>query len=199
MKKTVLVIAMLSATSAFATSFGSGDTNINTNAPRQDQGQAQGQLQGQAQLQGQGQMQGLVNAPNTRISNDSRAKAAAAANNLTATDVRNNNGGNILTVNEAPIPERTYSEIKQNDYTIKNTPSVTLGNQYPTAPCMGTGQFGGSGPGFSVAFGTSWTDDECGIRETARSFSGLNMKDDALAVLCTSKYAAAAPACKAKE
>ena len=40
-----------------------------------------------------------------------------------------------------------------------------------------------------------WTDDECGIRETSRSFSGLGKADDALKVLCTSKYAAAAPSC----
>jgi len=48
----------------------------------------------------------------------------------------------------------------------------------------------------SFGAGTSWTDDECGIRETARSFQGLGLKDDGLSVLCTSKYAAAAPSCK---
>lgn len=35
-----------------------------------------------------------------------------------------------------------------------------------------------------------------GIRETARSFASLDLKGDAVKVLCTSKYAAVADACK---
>jgi len=34
------------------------------------------------------------------------------------------------------------------------------------------------------------------IRETARSFAPLDLKGDAVKVLCTSKYAAVADACK---
>jgi hypothetical protein len=151
-----------------------------------------------------------------RIDNDVRASAnafAAAqasaksnAQNLTTTDVRNSSGGNTLstggvalTVNEAAIPVATYTEVKQNDYTVKNVPAFALGNVYPTAPCMGSSQVGGAGVGFSIGVGTSWTDEECSLRETSRSFSGLGLKEDALAILCTSKYAAAAPSCKPKE
>ena len=83
-----------------------------------------------------------------------------------------------------------------NDYTVRTVPNVLTGAVYPTAPCMGSSQVGGAGVGFGFSVGTSWTDEECGIRETARSFSGMGLKDDALAVLCTSKYAAAAPSCK---
>ena len=146
-------------------------------------------------MQGQGQAQGLINAPNTRISNDSRAAARSVASNLTTTDVRSATGGNTLVVNEAQPLAHTVQEIRNSDYTIKNVPSIALGNVYPTAPCMGSSQIGGSGVGFSIGVGTSWTDDECGIRETSRSFNGLGYKDDALAILCTSKYAAAAPSC----
>jgi hypothetical protein len=206
---TALLLALV-ATSSFATNdkptnTGGSNTNINTNAPRQDQGQAQGQFQGQ------GQAQGLINANNigvsNRISNDVRnnanafaaaqASAKSNAQNLTTTDVRNNNGGNTLTVNEAAIPANT-SVTYAGKYEVKNTPGIALGNVYPTSPCMGSSQVGGSGPGFSIGIGTSWTDDECGIRETARSFAGANLKEDALAILCTSKYAAAAPSCAKK-
>jgi len=83
-----------------------------------------------------------------------------------------------------------------NDYTVRTVPNVLTGAVYPTAPCMGSSQVGGAGVGFGFSVGTSWTDEECGIRETARSFAGMGLKDDALAVLCTSKYAAAAPSCK---
>lgn len=64
-------------------------------------------------------------------------------------------------------------------------------------PCIY--KVGGAGVGFGFSVGTSWKDDECGIRETSRSFSGLGLKEDALAVLCTSEYAKAAPACVARE
>ena len=192
MKKASLLLATLFASSAFASSL---LPTPNVNAQDQNQGQAQGQLQGQAQGQLQGQAQGLINAPNTRISNDSRAATRSVASNLTTTDVRSATGGNTLVVNEAPIPAVTLQEIRQNDYTVKNVPSIALGNTYPTSPCMGSSQVGGSGVGFSIGVGTSWTDDECGIRETSRSFNGLGLKDDALAILCTSKYAVAAPSC----
>ena len=33
------------------------------------------------------------------------------------------------------------------------------------------------------------------IRETARAFNGMGLKDDAVSVLCTSKYAAVSPIC----
>lgn len=37
-----------------------------------------------------------------------------------------------------------------------------------------------------------------GIRETSRSFSGIGLKDDAVSILCTSKYAKETPTCKAQ-
>jgi hypothetical protein len=62
---------------------------------------------------------------------------------------------------------------------------------------MGSSSGGGSGTGFGLSFGTSWTDDECNTRETARMFSGMGLSGDALAVLCSSKFAQAAPSCAA--
>ena len=98
-------------------------------------------------------------------------------------------------MNEAPIPANTTQSIHQDSYTVKGVPNVFSGNVYPTAPCMGSSTIGGAGVGFGLSVGSSWTDDECGIRETSRSFCGLGKADDALKVLCTSKYAAAAPSC----
>jgi hypothetical protein len=143
--------------------------------------QQQGQAQAQGQTQGQGQDQ----------------KAIASAS--TGSEARSNaaNTGNTLTVTEAPIPANTTQTIRQSDYTVKNVPNVLTGSVYPTAPCMGSSTVGAAGIGFGVSIGSSWTDDECGIRETARSFSGMGMSSDALAILCTSKYAAAAPSCAA--
>lgn len=90
-------------------------------------------------------------------------------------------GGNTLTVG-------AYQEEKQ-------APAVFAPNVAPTAPCMGGTSAGGSGTGFGLSFGTSWTDDECNTRETARLFHAMNLRADALAILCSSAYAAAAPSC----
>ena len=160
MKRIILAVLTLFATSAFAIGWGNDNpggntTNLNTN------------------LVGVG-----VDVSN-RISADSRANAAAYAAGSQA--------NNALTVNQAPIPDKLE---------IKGVPNVYSGNVYPTAPCMGSSTVGGAGVGFGFSVGSSWTDDECGIRETSRSFSGLGKPDDALKVLCTSKYAAAAPSCQ---
>ncbi len=85
----------------------------------------------------------------------------------------------------------------------KPVAALSLGSLYPSAPCMGTSNFGGGNPFFNIGGGTSWESSECNIRETARSFSGLGLTADALAILCTSEHAKAAPSCialaKAKE
>lgn len=173
MKHNVLLVAALFSSAAFATSLG-GNTNINTQG--QEQGQGQAQLQGQAQGQAQLTQVDVSN----RISTDVRNRASAFS------------GGNTQNVVVTDSGKMDYS----GGYEVKNVPAVFSGNIYPTAPCMGSSTVGGAGVGFGFSVGTSWTDDECGIRETSRSFSSLGMKKDALAVLCTSKYAAAAPACK---
>lgn len=186
-----LLVASLFAFPAFALGFGNdnqGGTGIATATQGQNQGQNQGQLQGQGQAQ-------FTNVDvSNRISNDVRSNAAAFAGGGSASS-----GGNSLTVNAAPIPTQTTTRIEQSDYTVKNVPAVFSGNVYPTAPCMGSSTVGGAGVGFGFSVGTSWKDDECGIRETSRSFSGLGLKDDAIKILCTSQYAAAAPSCAKPE
>ena len=122
-----------------------------------------------------------------RISADTRASALSYANNA------------AYSVSQGGVGQAVSGGSTSNvDFAItspKNTPSIFSGNVYPTAPCMGSSTVGGAGVGFGFSVGSSWTDDECGIRETSRSFSGLGKPDDALKVLCTSKYAAAAPSC----
>ena len=102
-----------------------------------------------------------------------------------------NGGSAILTYNEAPAADLRGS------VTVKNTPDVSASNIAPTAPCMGGVSVGGSGPGFGLVFGGTWKDGDCSLRETARSFAGLGLTQDAIAILCASEYAAAAPSCAA--
>jgi len=79
---------------------------------------------------------------------------------------------------------------------VYNTPDPALSNVYPTAPCMGGTTAGVSAPGVGVAFGTSWTSEECQIGETARGFEQAGYKEDALVIRCQSEYAAMAPSCQ---
>lgn len=125
-------------------------------------------------------------------SSSAGGKAVATSGSSTATGGNpvGNGGASSVTYNEAAAQQR-------GTVTIKNTPEVTLSNIAPTSPCMGGTSVGGSGPGFSIGIGTTWKDGDCSLRETARSFAGLGLTDDAIAILCSSEYAAAAPSCKA--
>jgi hypothetical protein len=130
-----------------------------------------------------------LNSVSSRIDNDTRASALSYANPVAVSSgggAAAQSGGSTSGVNFAIT-------------TPKNTPDLNLGNVYPTAPCMGSSQIGGSGVGFGFGIGTSWTDHECGKRETARSFNAMGLAADALAVLCSTEYAAVAPSCKPKE
>ena len=98
-------------------------------------------------------------------------------------------GSSSVTYNEAP------AAAQRNTVTVKNTPDLSLSNIAPTAPCMGGTSVGGTGAGFSIGIGTTWKDGDCSLRETARSFAGLGLTQDAIAILCASEYAAAAPSC----
>lgn len=174
MKKLLVAAVMMCASLAFA------GGNNNDNGPTFGGGgdaiatQGQGQAQGQAQGQLQGQAQGIISS----IDNDVRNRASAM-------------------VKQSVVVTDSGKMRYSGSYEVKNVPNVALGNIYPTSPCMGSSSVGAAGVGFGVSFGSSWTDDECGIRETARSFAGMDMKADAVKILCTSKYAAAAPACAA--
>jgi len=163
--KSLFLILALFASNAFALGWGNDNPSSNST---------------QTNLQAVG-----VDVSN-RIANDTRA----AASSFAAGGAGVGQGG----VGQA-VSGGSNSNVDFNITSPKNTPAVFSGNVYPTAPCMGSSTVGGAGVGFGFSVGSSWTDDECGIRETARSFAGMGMKEDSLAILCTSKYAAAAPSC----
>lgn len=92
-------------------------------------------------------------------------------------------GGNTLTGGST-----SYKEERQVPIVI--APSIN-----PTASCMGSTSAGAAGSTFGLSLGSSWTDDDCNFRVTADMLHGWGLKDDALAVLCSSKYAQPAPRC----
>jgi hypothetical protein len=187
MKNLLIVVLAFFSLSAAAAVIGPDQVQ----GQQQGQGQAQGQLQGQAQGQGQAQFSNA----------DSRSRAQAYAAALTRSEANNSQSLNVtpapvtLTVNEAKIPENTRNE-QVGTVNVRSVPNVFGGNVYPTAPCMGSSTVGAAALGWGASVGTSWADHECGKRETARSFQNLGLTSDAVAVLCSSEYAAVAPACQ---
>ena len=165
--------------SATAVAAASNSTRID-NDVRANASAWQAQAQRQAQFQGQSAVV---------VGGDTRVATGAVTNSTGSQSV------SVAPSTQSLSIQNPDSMRYGGTYTVKNTPDVGIGNTYPTAPCMGGTNIGGSGPGFSIAVGTSWKDDECGIRETARSFNSLGLKDDAIKVLCTSEYAKAAPSC----
>jgi len=164
--KSLFLILALFASNAFALGWGNDNPSSNST---------------QTNLQAVG-----VDVSN-RIANDTRA----AASSFAAGGAGVGQGG----VGQA-VSGGSNSNVDFNITSPKNTPAVFSGNVYPTTNCAHSATVGGAGVGFGFSIGGSYLDDECSLRETARSFQLLNMVSDAIAVLCASKYAAAAPACK---
>lgn len=156
------------------------DHSINQ-AQGQGQGQHQGQAQGQAQ--GQGQHQSSRNY-NTNVNTNVNVSESESYARSTATAIQGQAQGN----------KQSFEQTIEAPDLSRLAPASGIGGLYPSANCHGTSNAGGSGPGFSVQLGTSWKDEDCGIRETARLF-GVGTPDG-IAVLCSSSYAAAAPSCK---
>jgi hypothetical protein len=94
-----------------------------------------------------------------------------------------------LTINEASAPSAPRT------VTLRNVPDLNLSNIAPTAPCISGITAGLALAGGAIGFGGGKEDINCSLRETARSFAGLGLTNDAIAVLCASEHAAAAPTC----
>lgn len=132
-----------------------------------------------------------ANSISSRIDNDVRASALSYA----ASQANSVNQGGLA---QAVSGGGSGGSVALN--VPAGVAAVGLGGLYPSAPCMGTSNIGGGNPFFNIAVGTSWESKECQIRETARSFSAVGLTNDAIAILCSSEYAAVAPSCaKTKE
>jgi len=173
--KSLLIALLFASTSAFA--LGIGNDNPGGGLGVANQEQNQGQAQGQAVI-----FKPVI---------DTNARARAEANS----SVESTNRNAVSNAVDASSGSVTNNQVYQ-ERMGRNTPGFGLGTVYPTAPCMGSSQIGGSGVGFSIGVGTSWTDDECGIRSTAASFLGLGDLQSANELLCSSKYSTVVSKCK---
>lgn len=121
---------------------------------------------GQNQLQEQSQQ--LSNSStNTNTNSNSAASSSSASQSLT---------GNTQAVN--------VTNTSPDDVTIRNVASPDTPNPYPTAPCRVGISAGFSLAGGALSGGGSVEDEECTLRETARSFKDLGVPELGLILLC---------------
>jgi hypothetical protein len=68
---------------------------------------------------------------------------------------------------------------------IKNTPAIGLSQLTSSNDtCMGSVSVGGSGPGFSIGVGTTFTDGNCVMLKNSRELWNMGMKGAAMALMC---------------
>lgn len=195
MTKTIIALALFAPASLWAIEVNPGDTN---NQMQYSHTSSSAAASAQSNAVGVGVGTGVG------ISGGGNASAAGGGGGVGNGGVANSNatggqggsstataGSSSVTYNAAP------AAAQRGTVTIRNTPDLSLSNIAPTAPCMGGTSVGGTGAGFSIGIGTTWKDGDCSLRETARSFAGLGLTQDAVAILCASEYAAAAPSCAA--
>ena len=88
----------------------------------------------------------------------------------------------------ANINGETARAVAGTTQTIKNTPSIaTAALVSSNDTCMGSVSVGGSGPGFSIGVGTTYTDGNCVMLKNSRELWNMGMKAASLALMCTDK------------
>lgn len=117
---------------------------------------------------GQEQSQSQSNSStNTNSNTNTSGSSSSASQSLT---------GNSQTVN--------VTDTSPDDITIRNVASPDTPNPYPTAPCRVGVSAGLSLAGGAFSGGGSVEDEECTLRETARSFKDLGVPELGLILLC---------------
>lgn len=88
-----------------------------------------------------------------------------------------------LSVTVTPEEQRiTYD----GSYTVKNAPSMLAPNiTSSNDTCMGSASGAVSGPGFGVAVGSTFTDDNCIMLKNSRELWNMGMRAAALAHMCS--------------
>lgn len=167
--------------------------------------QAQGQLQGQQQgIFGSGNSS-VKNSGNSFNVNSNKATGGSVSNSGNSTTYvqiggagENGEGGELARseVNIQMNETREVAAPAPSQIEIKTPGTASVPNIYPTSPCMNTTSTNISWMGGAFSGGTSWKDDDCGIRETARLFYGHGKTEDGDAVMCSSDYAKVAPTCQ---
>ncbi len=114
----------------------------------------------------------------------STSSSTSGGNTMTGGAVNVNMADNSATVEAA----RAHADALRYaaDHQLRNTPSVAnaaLTSSNDT--CMGSVSVGGSGPGFGIAVGSTYKDDNCVMLKNSRELWNMGFKAAAMALMCT--------------
>jgi len=188
--KNILLFAALAAftTGAFAESTQGQKARVVTTAAQQQQQQAA------SEATNAGNNQTITVAPvTTNIASDLKDQGATAAaiSAAAAIEIAKIQAGvtgdrDLSADQRAALDRQAAIDIAKLQQTVKNTPSIALGQLTSSNDtCMGSVSVGGSGPGFSIGVGTTYTDDNCKMLKNSRELWNMGMKAASLALMCT--------------
>jgi hypothetical protein len=119
----------------------------------------------------------------TKVDVDNEVSSVAVQSQ--ETDSAAFNAGNSQSITFTS-PEKQQSVVEyKGDYTVKNVPSMNgpaLVSSNDT--CMGSASGALSGPGFGLALGKTYTDDNCVMLKNSRELWNMGMKAASLALMC---------------
>jgi hypothetical protein len=116
---------------------------------------------------------------------DAAAITAAAAIEIAKLQNGANGSRDLSADQRAALDREAAIEIARLGQTVKNTPGIVLGQLVSSNDtCMGSVSVGGSGPGFSIGVGTTYTDDNCKLLKNSRELWNMGMKAASLALMC---------------
>lgn len=117
----------------------------------------------------------------TNTVEQSQTQSSSNSNSNTATSGSSSSASQSLTGNSQTV---NVTDTSPDDITIRNVASPDTPNPYPTAPCRVGISAGFSLAGGALSGGGSVEDEECTLRETARSFKDLGVPELGLILLC---------------
>lgn len=148
-----------------------------------------------------GAVQNTINAGThtATIGNTSSSSGGNTLTGGTVSGVAGVNGGiNISSATTADVAgiqaqadrdvARTNSDAVRyvSDHQLRNTPNVaTAALTSSNDTCMGSVSAGGSGPGFSIAVGSTYKDSNCVMLKNSRELWNMGFKAAAVALMCT--------------
>lgn len=195
MKKILIAAMALACTAAFAGESQHGGSQ-GASAQQQQKQQQEANSTSLSAAQNAGNNQTITVAPvTTNVASDLKDQGATAAaiNSAAALEIAKiqagQNGDRDLSADQrAALDRQAAKDIAKTQQTIKNTPSIALGQLTSSNDtCMGSVSVGGSGPGFSVGIGSTYKDDNCVMLKNSRELWNMGMKAAAMALMCTDK------------
>jgi len=122
---------------------------------------------------------------NTTTNTSTNSNAGVNGSSTNTISVSTTSANDLAIAKEQAAAQVEAARI-MSDVKVRNTPSIGIaGLSSSNDTCMGSTSAGGSGPGFSIGIGTTWTDGNCKMLKNSREMWNMGFRAAAVALLCT--------------